>query len=66
MRDTQKGGGGALVVHAGAAERGDLRVGEPVRSSHGMPLHSMGNHSTVRMTFAAADLIWLPAGRGNC
>ena len=31
VRDTQKGGGGALVVHAGTVEQGDLHVGQLVR-----------------------------------
>ena len=32
VRDTRKGGGGALVVHAGVVRNGELRVGQPVRS----------------------------------
>jgi alanyl-tRNA synthetase len=30
VRDTQKAGGGALVVHHGSIERGDLHVGQMV------------------------------------
>ena len=33
VHDTQKGGGGALVVHHGRIERGDLHVGQMVRLS---------------------------------
>lgn len=33
VRDTQKAGGGALVVHHGTIERGDLHVGQMVSHS---------------------------------
>jgi hypothetical protein len=66
VRDTQKGGGGSLVVHAGTVEKGELRVGQLVRTGFFIldPLCSLSTSEACCSTRQSNPHLWSDTQHG--